>query len=57
MQSAVHPKVCFPVLAIGYMIWSAHKHNNMGVRCTGTTSHRAKKVRVNLNNLLYRTGC
>lgn len=57
MQSAVHPKVCLPVLAVSYILQLAKKNSNMAVRRTGTTSHRSEKVRVNFNDLLHRTGC
>jgi hypothetical protein len=57
MQSAVHPKVCLPVLTVSYILQLANKYSNMTVRHTGTASHRSKKIRVNFNDLLHRTGC
>jgi hypothetical protein len=57
MQSAVHPKVCLPVLTVSYILQLANKYSDMTVRHTGTASHRSKKIRVNFNDLLHRTGC
>ena len=57
MQSAVHPKVCLPVLAVSYILRLANKYSNVVIGRTGTTSHRSEKVRVNFNDLFHRTGC